>query len=133
MVILLPGIIGIFNLHPYQYIYYNELVGGVNGADRKYETDYWYTAYRECILYLNSVAAPNATILTTGPRQIIESYAREDLNVIRYRSEEQVHSADYLITGSRKNMDQRLLLEEKIIYSVKKGEAVLSVIRQIDH
>jgi len=133
LVILLPGITGIINLHPYQYIYYNQLVGGVNGADRNYETDYWYTSYRECILYLNSVAGPNATILTTGPRHIIESYAREDLRVLGYSSAEEVHTADYLITGSRKNLDQRLLIEEKIIFSVKRDEAVLSVIKEIDH
>lgn len=34
-------------LHPYQYIYYNELAGGVGTAHQRYETDYWGTAYKE--------------------------------------------------------------------------------------
>lgn len=34
-------------LHPYQYIYYNEIAGGVARAQEDYETDYWGTAYRE--------------------------------------------------------------------------------------
>jgi len=136
LIMLIPGVLGIINLHPYQYIYYNEFVGGVNGANRNYETDYWYTSYRECISYINDVAEPAATILVFGPAHIIESYAREDLDIIKYLSDdedEQFQLADYLITGSRNNMDLLLLPEEEIIYSVKQGEAVLSIIRKIDH
>jgi hypothetical protein len=34
-------------LHPYQYVYYNQLVGGVDGASGRYELDYWAASYRE--------------------------------------------------------------------------------------
>ena len=37
-------------LHPYEYVYYNRLVGGLPGAHRKgYETEYWATSYRESV------------------------------------------------------------------------------------
>jgi hypothetical protein len=37
-------------LHPYEYIYYNRIAGGVEGADhRGYEIDYWGTSYRELV------------------------------------------------------------------------------------
>jgi hypothetical protein len=37
-------------LHPYEYMYYNRIVGGLPGAAAKgYETDYWVTGYREAI------------------------------------------------------------------------------------
>lgn len=32
--------------HPYYYLYYNQLVGGLNGAYGKYETDYYYHTLR---------------------------------------------------------------------------------------
>ena len=32
--------------HPYYYLYYNQLVGGLNGAYGKYETDYYYHTIR---------------------------------------------------------------------------------------
>src|SRR4030095_11053517 len=36
--------------HPYEYMYYNRIVGGLPGAAAKgYETDYWVTGYREAI------------------------------------------------------------------------------------
>jgi hypothetical protein len=136
IIILLPGIYGIIDLHPYQYIYYNQFIGGVNGAFRKYELDYWYTSYRDSILHLNEVAKPNATVLVTGPSHIIESYAREDLMIVAYQEDQEAELyliADYLITGSRRNTDQLLFPDEEIIYSVKEDEAVLSVIRQLDH
>lgn len=33
-------------LHPYEYVYYNHLVGGVKGAERFFELDYWSTSQR---------------------------------------------------------------------------------------
>ena len=28
-------------LHPYEYLFFNSMVGGLEGASRRYETDYW--------------------------------------------------------------------------------------------
>jgi hypothetical protein len=37
------------SLHPYQYIYFNSLVGGLEGAHKKYDTEYWGASYNEAI------------------------------------------------------------------------------------
>lgn len=39
-------------LHPYQYIYYNELAGGIENACINFETDYWGTSHREAVMLL---------------------------------------------------------------------------------
>ncbi|MDK9722405.1 MAG: glycosyltransferase family 39 protein [Rhodospirillales bacterium] len=39
-------------LHPHQYIFYNQLVGGVAGAEGKWEMDYWSNSLREATLAL---------------------------------------------------------------------------------
>jgi hypothetical protein len=39
----------IVSLHPYQYIFFNSLVGGLQGAYKKYDTDYWGASYNEAI------------------------------------------------------------------------------------
>lgn len=44
-------------LHPYQSTYFNALVGGVAGADGRYETDYWLSRYKEGIERVNARAA----------------------------------------------------------------------------
>ena len=37
-------------LHPYEYAYYNRLIGGVQGAQQRgYETEYWATSYKEAV------------------------------------------------------------------------------------
>jgi hypothetical protein len=35
------------SLHPYQYVYFNRLSGGLPGAFGRYETDYWGASHRE--------------------------------------------------------------------------------------
>jgi hypothetical protein len=37
------------SLHPHEYVYYNELVGGVKGAEDQYELDYWGNSYAEAV------------------------------------------------------------------------------------
>lgn len=46
-----PGIWSILN-HPYQYMYFNEIVGGVKGAAGEYELDYWNQTPREAFKWL---------------------------------------------------------------------------------
>ena len=36
-------------LHPYEYLFYNPLVGGLQGASRRYVTDYWFASMPEAI------------------------------------------------------------------------------------
>lgn len=78
---LAPGFVQIVRLHPYQYIYYNNLVGGVRGAEGRYELDYWCTAYREAMGYVNQHAISNAIIQAWGPYEAASSFAREDVKV----------------------------------------------------
>lgn len=38
------------SLHPYEYCYYNSLIGGVRGAHQEgYDVDYWASSYRESV------------------------------------------------------------------------------------
>ena len=78
---LAPGIVQIVRLHPYQYMYYNSLVGGVRGAEGRYELDYWCTAYREAMGYVNQHATSNAIIQAWGPYDAANAFAREDVKV----------------------------------------------------
>lgn len=61
----------IFN-HPYEYIYYNELTGGTNGALGKYEMDYYYHSIKNGAEWLienrikNSDAGPDNKIIVAS-------------------------------------------------------------------
>ncbi|MBK1839647.1 glycosyltransferase family 39 protein [Azospirillum sp. YIM B02556] len=45
------------SLHPDEYVYFNELVGGVAGAVRKYDVDYWANSLPEAVEDLSEVIA----------------------------------------------------------------------------
>jgi hypothetical protein len=47
----------LWRLHPYQMTYFNFLVGGLAGADGRYETDYWLASYKEAVEWVNRRAA----------------------------------------------------------------------------
>ncbi|MEM1135201.1 MAG: tetratricopeptide repeat protein [Bacteroidota bacterium] len=38
--------------HPNQYVYFNELIGGINGAYKEYETEYWCNSMKQAIDWL---------------------------------------------------------------------------------
>jgi hypothetical protein len=51
IVLLLAGIaspvIEMVRLHPYQYVHFNRLIGGIEGADNKFMLDYWGLSFKQ--------------------------------------------------------------------------------------
>jgi len=79
--LLIPGLWGIINLHPYEYAYYNQFIGGTEAAYGRYELDYWCTSYREIAGYLNREAPFGASIVVAGPDYALRNFTRGDLQV----------------------------------------------------
>lgn len=71
-----------FKNHPHQYVYYNQLVGGVNGAYGKYEMDYYYHSLKAGADWLieNELTSDSITVATNHSR-IVEYYFRNYPNV----------------------------------------------------
>jgi 4-amino-4-deoxy-L-arabinose transferase-like glycosyltransferase len=77
----LPGVQSAVRLYPYQYVYYNSLVGGPAGALNRYELDYWRISLREMAFELNELAPPGSIIVVTRSAGLLARYARPDLIV----------------------------------------------------
>ncbi|HET8670765.1 MAG TPA: hypothetical protein VFM05_09125, partial [Candidatus Saccharimonadales bacterium] len=75
----LPGVYSTVKLYPYEYSYYNSLVGGPAGAIERYETDYWRISLREMALELNEIAPSGSIIVVTRSAGLFARYARPDL------------------------------------------------------
>ena len=80
-VIALPGVYKTVQLYPYEYVYYNALVGGTAGAANRYELDYWRTTMREAALKLNALAPSKAKIVVGGSSSLFRRYGKPDLVV----------------------------------------------------
>ncbi|MCC4115842.1 glycosyltransferase family 39 protein [Aromatoleum toluclasticum] len=48
----------LINLHPYEYLEYNDLIGGLRGAAGRWEEDYWASSLREATGLLNAYVGP---------------------------------------------------------------------------
>jgi hypothetical protein len=128
----LPGVVSLVTLHPYQYTYYNTLMGGTGGASRRFETDYWLTCYREIIEQVNANTPPGVTLFVHRQPAIAQQYAAPGLLIERFDpDDDQTFSGSLLLLSSRTNVDQKVHLEAPILYSVGRDGAVFCVVKKI--
>ncbi|HLO33276.1 MAG TPA: hypothetical protein VK249_29280 [Anaerolineales bacterium] len=81
--IALPGVYANIKLYPYEYVYYNSLVGGPAGVSNRYELDYWRISLREAAIKLNELAPRGAKVIVARSPGLFNNYARPDLVVDR--------------------------------------------------
>ena len=133
LVMALPGINAGIHLHPYEYIYYNSLTGGVRGAYRNFELDYWATSFKESMEYLNEQAGPGTKIMVIGPRHIARQYARPDLQIVGpgkvAKSESEYY---YILSLTRSNQDLLHCRHTEIEFEVERDGGILSSIKKIE-
>lgn len=133
--IILPGIVGIYNLHPYEYIYFNQYVGGVQGAFRRFNLDYWGTSFKEAISYININAEKGAIVYILGPESTASYYLREDIQWLGIERSQisQVHETPtYLLTLTSNNDDLRNAYGKRDLFKVTRNNADLAVVREIE-
>ena len=125
----LPGIVDGIRLHPYEYIYYNRFIGGVDGAQGRFELDYWGASYREAAEFVNTTAPANATVWIEGPSQLFELYAREDLKLYSTHEADRADHYDFAVALTRDHMDQASFPNAEVVYRIMRGRAVLAVVK----
>lgn len=130
-IVLLPGLVGILRTHPYQYIYYNSLVGGLPGAFRQYEMDYWGTSFRAAARFLNANAPQDAAVVVVGPPTTLWRYIRPDIRVYNIVETTKPANEYYLLVSTRNNRDLDTFPNAPTVYQVEKDGAILAVLRFI--
>ena len=132
LICILPGIMAGIKLHPYEYIYYNSLTGGVQGAAQRFELDYWCTSYRAAAKYLDQIAPTDARIISWGLFPGLEQYIRPDLRADYFQSEynSDVHY-DYAVLTTRVDADREWFPEAPVIYRVSVEGVTLAVVKEI--
>ncbi|MBC8334266.1 MAG: hypothetical protein ISR59_03615 [Anaerolineales bacterium] len=133
LAILLPGLLAITTLHPYEYVYYNHFVGGVGGAFRQFEMDYWAISINEATIFINENAITDAKIVVGGPYQNVEYYAREDLKIFDLDKikDDSLDDYDYAILLTRGNADLEYAIGYPTIFQVEQKGAVFVVVRDL--
>jgi hypothetical protein len=126
------GIYGLISNHPYQYTYYNALVGGTSGASRRFETDYWLTCYKEAMeAHINADPAQYPALYVLRAPAIAEYYAAPQVKVISYdpQIDQPVPGQKTLLT-TRTNVDLSLFPDATALFSVGLPGADFCIVKQ---
>jgi tetratricopeptide (TPR) repeat protein len=77
-----------FRNYPLQYIYFNEIAGGVNNAYKKYETDYYLNSLKPGTDWIKQNIVKEGedkiTIVSNAPFDIMQYYYRDHLDQISF-------------------------------------------------
>lgn len=119
----------LYELHPYEYLYYNRLVGGVHGASRRYVMDYWVGVMPASVAQLakfldrtephRSTLPPVYSVGVCGERKAFERELKVQGLTHRLRWTADWNRADFFIAPTHGNCDE-----------VLKGHAVAAIERE---
>lgn len=105
VLLLVPPLVSMARIHPYELSYYSELVGGVPGAARLgLESTFWCETYQDALPYLNDKAGPGESVWAENPFVLRfyqqEGGLRDDLQVIG-GDVVSPYEADYVVAEMR--------------------------------
>jgi hypothetical protein len=131
ILLLLPGIAAGIWLHPYEYVYYNGLVGWTGNVGTKYENDYWETAACEAGNYLTASAPDGSQIAFTNSifSWMFKNCANPDFQLLVERAEISKINPDYSVIYTRYGDDQDYYRSMKTIKTIGRGKTVFLVIK----
>ncbi len=130
--LLSPGIFSAIQLHPYEYTYYNSLIGGTSGAFRHYETDYWLTCYKDAIQEFDKMVTSPVRLYVHREPEVAAPYASPNVTVLDERGAlNQIQSGDYVLVNTRSNEDIRDFRDASQVLSVGRAGATFCVIKKV--
>lgn len=99
-------------LHPYQYLFYNPLVGGLQGASGNYDTDYWVNIMPDAVDDLEAFVAKLDQADESGHRFLVavcgERLPFEKQANSRLQWTEDWNKAEFFIAPTHMNCDRAL-------------------------
>jgi len=130
--ILIPGIIAIILLHPYEYIYYNAFVGWTSNIGRNYEADYWSTSFCAAGKYLEPLITNTTKIAFTNQVQMMLFQSCNHKNPILLEESQGVSQtdSDFSVITTRRDDDQKYFRWMVPVYTINIGNTPLLVIKQ---
>lgn len=94
-------------LHPYQYIYFNQIAGGLPAAYMRDETDYWGVSHKEAAEWLNAYVearAPAAGCVYKVHQRYSRWMLEEHLNPEHFVMSKERDGADFFVSVTRFNL-----------------------------
>jgi len=116
-------------LHPYEYLYYNPLVGGLDGAARRYEMDYWVNMMPDAVRalqdYLGLPGDKSQRVYTVGVCG--EKFSFDNYADKRLRASPGWLEADFFIAPTQMNCDR--LVDGRTVATIRRLGVVIGVVK----
>lgn len=128
--VTIPGLVGGVSLQPYEYLYYNRFIGGVQGVQNRFELDYWGTSYRAAAEHINNIAPANSSIWVEGPAHVFGPFARIDLKVLDAFDPSLTGTEYYVVILARHDLDKIIAPDAQTIYTVAIEGVPLAIIKK---
>jgi hypothetical protein len=111
-------------LHPYEYLVFNPLVGGVEGASRRYAMDYWFTIMPEAVDGLEAYLDRTEPALSRDPKHSYSVAICGERAAFLKKAKPHLHwaevweTADFFIAPTHMNCDRDI--QGKVVVTVKR-------------
>jgi hypothetical protein len=123
-------------LHPYEYLFFNPLVGGLAGAAQRYDTDYWVNVMHEAVVELeNFIDREDARssrrryhVAVCGERLPFEKEAAPRGRLVWATDDD---PADFFLAPSHQGCDTAL--DGKVIIRIERMGVLIGVVRDRRH
>lgn len=110
-------------LHPYEYIYFNEIAGGLNGAAGKYEMDYWGASYKEAAEWLRD--QPYSKVYPCNVSYVMQYYSHGKYEVVGSS-----HEAEYVVCDYETELKEKYSGET--VFEVKRFGIPINIVRKVN-
>jgi hypothetical protein len=126
----------LIRLHPYEYLYYNSFVGGLEGASRRYDLDYWFSSMPEALNQLEAYLHRDGTVDAGRPMRVYSvavcgerlSFEKSvTLPQLRWDFKPQWEQSEFFIAPTQMNCDGDL--DGKVIGTVKRLGVTIAYIK----
>jgi len=111
-------------LHPYEYLVFNPLVGGIEGASRRYAMDYWFTIMPEAVDGLEAYLDRTEPALSRDPKHSYSVAICGERAAFLKKAKPHLHwaevweTADFFIAPTHMNCDRDS--QGKVVVTVKR-------------
>lgn len=130
---LLPGLVGIIRLHPYEYVYYNAMARIQGPVSTQFESDYWCTSYREAMDWVDT-HAPKGAVVEVGNGGVIGQvwqFARSDLTLVKWGEANAQHSPTLAVVCDGKGGNLHVLPNALTLMKIERNGAVLAEVKEL--
>jgi hypothetical protein len=133
---LLWDAVTLARLHPYEYLFYNPVVGGLAGASRRYDLDYWFDSMPEALNQLEAYLRRTAAVDASWPVQVYSvavcgerlSFEKNvTLPQLRFDFKPQWNQSEFFIAPTHMNCDGDL--DGKVIGTVERLGVVIAYVK----